>query len=260
MLSIGGLIFMALAIGILVKIIESCIKFGAAAFNWFLIVPILLFVLLPMALASVALFLAGKEAYHWIRESKAKKSSKGIETTARIIDYKVVAHKRNVNKRYALVLAYEQDGKQKTFTTHYIFDINEYRYLKTLEKIKIKVDKNFVAVTEAFTEDIYELDPKYEIELDFYKQKPVAITLKVWRITCIIAIIFLFVSIVLTTVLNNGLFLIIGVSILFAVNMPVAIILAVYLIRWIWGNDKNKYKQNKYKNKQANKLKNKGKK
>ncbi len=252
MLSICGTIFVALGIGVFVNIIISFVK-TKAAFEAFVIVPILLFCVLPIALGSVALFLASKEAYHWIKENRTKK--KGIETTAQIIDCKIVYHNGMRNKRYALVLSYEENGETKTFTTNYIFDINEYKYLKSLDRVKIKVNKNFVTVVEKFTKDIYKLDAKYGIELEFYKQKPVAKTLTVWRICCITALVLLVVSIVLTTTLKTGIYLIIGVCLLLAANLPFAIILAVYLIKWIWGDGRNQYKRNKYKIKKENKEK-----
>ncbi len=248
-----GSIFIALAIGILVSIIKSYIKFDGA-FDWFTLVPIVLFVILPISLGSVALYFAGKDVYHWIMEFKTKK--RGFETTAYITDYKTVSHNKRQNTRYSLVLSYKDENNDtKTFKTNYIFEINEFKQLRALNNIKVKVYKNFVAVVEPFTEDTYKLDSKYHIELEFYKQKPVAITLKIWRICCIAAIILLIISIILTTTLNNGIYLIISVGLLFAANMPFAIILSIYLIRWIWGNDKTKFKQNKYKRKLNNRSK-----
>lgn len=244
-LSIIGSIFVALGIGVLYKIVSSIFKFPNNPPGWIIIIPILLFVILPIAFGTFALVLAGKQVYFWLNETKTSKS--GITTTAKIVDYKVVCRHDNINsKYYALTLEYKIDGETKKFTTDYLYDINEYNHLKSLENVKIKVDKNFVVIDEKFTKDIYKYDPKYGIELDFYRQKHVAITLKVWRWTSIPAVIFLFVSIVLTCVFNNGLYLIIGVCLLVGVNLPVAITMAIFLIRWIWGNDKKKFEQKKY--------------
>ena len=242
--AIVGLVFIAVAIGVLVNLIISCVK-SPASIGWSVLVPFLLYFLIPMAFGCLALYFSIKEIYHAVCECKVKKS--GVETTARLVDFKVVSHENTVNKRYALVLSYEFNGETKTFTTNYIFEINEFTYLKSLESIKIKTDGNFVAVVEPFNEDIYKLDSRYEIELDFYKQKPVAKTLKIWRICCITAIILLFVSIILTVTLNNGLYLIIGVSLLFSANLPFAIILAICLISWFRRDDtkEEKSKNNK---------------
>lgn len=245
MLTFCGSIFFALAIGVLVNIIRSLFRTEVrVATGWFVIVPILLFVVLPMVFASIAYYNAGKEIYHWYRENKTKKQ--GYDTTAKIIDYKVVCYKNTVNKRYALTLSYKDNGEIKTFTTNYIFDINEFRYLKSLDEIKIRVNGDFATVVEPFTEDIYKLDSKYEIENDFYRQKKVFITLKIWRWTSIPAVIFLFVSIVLTCVFNKGIYFMIGAILLVGVNIPIMIAMAIFLIKWIWGNDRKKFEQNKY--------------
>jgi len=244
-LSIIGSIFVALGIGVLYKIISSIFKFPNNPPGWIVIVPILLFVLLPIAFGTLAFVFAGKQIYFWLNETKTSKA--GTETTAKIVDYKVVHRHDNINsKYYALTLEYNLDGVTKTFTTDYLYDINEYNHLKSLENVKIKVDKNFVVIEEKFTKDIYKYDSRYGIELDFYRQKHVAITLKVWRWTSIPAVILVFVGIALTCVFNNGIYLIVSVCLLVGVNLPVAITMAIFLIRWIWGNDKKKFEENKY--------------
>ena len=219
-----------MGIGVIVAVFSSVVRAGSFYPSY--LIPIFLFGLLPIGFGTLALVLGIRDIYHWAKLNQTKKSA--VETTAKIIDYKVVSHGKssNINKRYALKLAYKFNDENKTFTTDYLYDINEFRYLKSLAEIKIKVGNNFVAVAEPFTKEIYKLDSKYGIELAFYKQKPVATCLRVWRVLCIIAIVFLFVSIVLTTVLKNGIYLIIGVSFLLAVNIPTAIIIAVFLIKW----------------------------
>ncbi len=238
MLLIIGSVFVAVGVAVLTNIIVSALRPPRASYNAAIIILVLIFGLLPIVFGSIPLVMSGKQIYGWIRLNKAKKS--GFETTARINDYKIVSHSKrgNMNKRYALTLSYSVDGISKKFTTDYIFDINEFRYLRKLDKIKVKVDGNFVAVTEPFTEDIYKLDPKYEIELAFYKQKPVAKVMKIWRILCSIALAWLFIGIVLTIVLNNGIYFLTGVIALLASNIPFAIIFAVFLIKWLKGKRK----------------------
>lgn len=244
-LTIIGSIFVALGIGVLYNIISAIFKFSSNSPGWFVIVPILLFVLLPIAFGSLALVIAGKQIYFWVKETKTHKSS--TKTTAKIVGYKTVHYHGNVNsKYYALTLEYCLDGETKTFTTDYLYDINEFDYLKTLKEVKIKVDKNFVVIDEEFSKNIYKYDSRYGIELNFYKQKHVKVTLKVWRWTGIPAVIFLFVSIVLTCVFNIGTYLIIGVCLLVGANLPISILMAVFLIRWIWGGDKKKFEQSEY--------------
>lgn len=249
-LTIIGVVFIALAIGVLTAIIKSCIKFGfiiaILEVGWFILVPIILFVIIPFVFGMLALSIVGKNVYHWRMEIKAKRY--GVETVAQIIDYKVVSYNYRSNTRYALVLSYKDNNETKTFTTNYIFDLNEFKHLRRIKNIKVKVYKSFVVVTETFTEDVYQVDPTFHIELEFYQQKLVAITLKLWRICCLLAVAWLVVAIILTAVLNEGLYLIIAVCLLFLSNMPFAVVMAIYLIRWIWGKDKNRTnkKQNKW--------------
>lgn len=235
MLLAGGGVFIALGIGVAVALISSLVRGPRTSQDAYVIIPLLLFVVLPIALGTFTFVLGGRQVYSWVRINRAIKY--GLETTAVIKDYKVVSHSKSgtMNKRYALTLSYKAGDGTKTFTTDYLFDINEFKHLRKLNKIQVKVDGNFVAVTEPFTEDVYKLDSRYEIETAFFKQKPVAKILRVWRIICLIAIAWLFISIVLTTLLKNGTYLLTGVIILLAVNLPVAIILAVYLIMWING-------------------------
>ena len=236
MLTVGGCIFIAVGIGVLIAIISSAVRADKGSVDISIAVPIIAFGLFPIVMGSIPLAMTIKQIYHIVREKKANKSE--LETTAKIADYKIVSYNGMKNKRYALKLAYYINGEKKTFTTEYLYDINEFRYLKSLSQIKVKVDGNFVAITETFSEDIYKIDPKYEIEYAFYEQSTVKKSLRIWRILCSIALVLLVVSIVLTTVLQDGIYLIIGVILLVAVNIPFAIIIAVCLIKWIKGKRK----------------------
>lgn len=229
-LLIAGCIFIALGIGVLIALVSSLITADKSTINIAIVVPIILFVILPIAFGVIPLVMAIKQIYYIVREKKANKSD--IETTARIYDYKIVSYKGIQNKRFALKLVYNLNGEKK-FTTDYLFDINEFKYLQSLGQIKIKVDGNFVTVTEPFPEDIYKVDSVYGIPLEFYEQGIVKKGLFTWRILCPIAIVWLIISIVLTTVLHNGIYLITGVIILFVTNFPIAIILAIYFIIWL---------------------------
>ena len=235
-LLIAGLIFIALGIGVLIALISSIVRADNAEVGIAIIVPIILFVLFPIGFGLIPLIMAIKQIYYIVREKKANKSD--IETTANIIDYKIVSYYGVQNKRYALKLVYNLNGEQKTFTTDYLFDINEFKYLQSLRHIKIKVDGNFVTVNESFSKDIYKVDSIYGIPYEFYEQSMVKKTLFIWRILCSIAIVFLIISIVLTTTLHNGIYLIIGAVLLFVTNIPIAIILAIYFIKWLRGKRK----------------------
>ena len=228
---IVGCIFIALGTGIFIALISSLIKSERSASDIYVIVPLILLVLLPIAFGSMPLIMAIKQIYYIVREKKANKSA--IETTARILDYKAVRYNGKQNKWYALKLVYFLNGEQKTFTTDYLYDINELTYLRSLSHIKIKVNGNFVVVAEAFSKDIYKIHSKYGIPIEFFEQSTVKKTLRIWQTLVLIAITFFIISIVLTTTLHNGIYLMTGAIILFAVNIPFIIILVICLIKWI---------------------------
>ncbi len=231
LLSMVGSIFVIVGISTLIEIVISIIRAKDIDIGVSIVVPILCFGLLPIALGTIALILGIKQIYGCIREKKAKNSN--LETTAKIIDYKMVSHRGNLNKRFSLVLSYEFNGEQKVFTTDYLFDINEFRYLQTLHHIKIKVDGNYVVVAEPFSEDIYKINPRYEIETAFFKQPAVKKLIYVWRIFIVITILLCIVSIILTTTLHNSLYLLTFLVLFNVIHMPFGILIAIYLIKWL---------------------------
>ncbi len=227
-LLIIGSIFMALGIAISVIIIAGLINTGITHIGAGIIMPILL-VLALIGFGITALVMGGKQIYLWIKELKTKKY--GRDGTAQIIDYRSASFSEKINTRirYALVLLYKDGGENKKFTTDYLYDINEFRYLKGLESIKIKINESFVTINEPFSRDIYKLDSTYGIEIAFYKQKPVATLFRLWRILFLISIVFFIVSIIV----KNGDLTKVAIILLFTVHFPFVIPLAVYLIIWI---------------------------
>ncbi|MDE6303038.1 MAG: hypothetical protein K2M36_05575, partial [Clostridia bacterium] len=177
-LTIGG-VFTALGISLLAITFDGVIKYGIAVIGAGIIMPIIL-ILALLGFGITALVMGGKQIYLWIRGSITLK--RGKDATAKIVGHKSASFGKNANtrKRYALVLSYNNGEENKTFTTDYLFDINEFRYLSRLECIKVKIDGNFISVCEPFPKDIYKVDSTYGIELAFYKQKPVAILLRLW--------------------------------------------------------------------------------
>ncbi len=227
-LTVGG-IFTALGIAISVNAIKGLIKYGTISdLGPAIILPIII-ILALMGFGMTALIMGGKQIYLWIRENRTRE--KGIESLARIIDYKRASFgkRTNTNIRYALVLSYNDGGVDKTFTTDYLFDINEFRYLKELEEVKIKIDGNFVIVSEKFTEEIYKLDSVYGIERAFFKQKFVKILLRVFGILLFASIIFLIASMLL----ENGTLVKAAMITFGVVNFGCIVPLAVSLIRWM---------------------------
>lgn len=230
MLLIVGGIFTAMGIAILTITIKGLIQVDISVIGWGIIMPIVL-ILAFFGFGIAALVMGGKQVYSRIRQKITY--VRGTEGTARITDYKSAyfgkgGHTRT-RKRYALVLTYNDGGEDKTFTTDYLFDVNEYKYLQRLSCIKVKIDGNFVTVCEQFPKDIYEVDSTYGIETAFFKQKPVAILLRVWTAMFIAAIVFLIVSFFI----KNSAVTSAAIITVFAVHFPFVIPLAILLIIWI---------------------------
>lgn len=225
---ICGSVFTALGIAILVIVFKGIIQEGIGIIGVGIIMPIIL-ILALLGFGITALTMGGKSAYSRIKQSRTY--NVGAISTAQIIDYKSANFGRRSNtcKRYALVLSYNDCGENKTFTTDYLFDVNEFKYLRKLKDIRVKINKNFVIVNEEFPKDIYEVDSTYGIEIAFYKQKPVALLMRLWRIFFFIALLFLIVSFII----KNSDVTLLAITLLFAIHFPFVIPLAIYLIKWL---------------------------
>jgi len=227
LLLIVGSIFTALGIALAIITLDGIFKYGIAQIGVGIIMPIVLISAL-LGFGTSALVMGGKQIYLWIRERKAKKY--GRDATAQIVDFKSASFGKRTNTRirYAFVLTYTDGEENKKFTTDYLYDINEFKYLKGLESLKIKVDGNFVTISESFPREIYKLDSTYGIEIAFYKQKPVAVLIRLWSVCFLIVLAFFIVSIII----GNGVVTKVAIILLFAVHFPFAIPLAFYLIKW----------------------------
>lgn len=223
----NGSIFTMLGIAIMGITIDGLIQYDISVIGVGIILPIILTLAL-LGFGITALVMGGKQITLRIRENKTY--TQGKSATAQITGCKSASfsQKRNTRIRYALTLSYNDGEKDKIFTTDYLFDVNEFKYLNKLEKIKIKIDGNFVVVCETFPKDIYMLDSNYGVEIAFYKQKPVAVLLRLWAMFFFIALAFLIVSMVT----ENSTCIQIALIIIFAVHFPFAIPLAIYLIKW----------------------------
>lgn len=230
MLSVGS-VFVALGVGVCIALISSVLRADPADVGFFIVVPIILWVLIPITFGAVALVMGGKPLYHLIKTKQTLQ--RGLATTARLVDYKTVSHHGRLNRRFALKLAYALNGEPKTFTTDYVFDVNELKYLKSLSQIPVKVSGNFVAVAANFPDEIYQIVPRYEIPVAFFQQSIVRKTLRIfWRL-CPMMMLGLLAAIVLTCVWHNGVYLVTAAIIFVAFNLPFALILAVCLIKWL---------------------------
>ncbi len=225
--TVGG-IFTALGIALLVIIIKGIIEVDIRTIGWGIIMPIILIFAL-LGFGITALVMGGKKIYSRIRQSIAY--GYGKEGTAQMVDYKSASFDKggNTRIRYALVLLYNDGEENKKFTTDYLYDINEFKYLKGLKNIKIKISENFVTVNEQFPKEIYKVDSIYGIGISFYKQKPVAILFRLWTVFFFAALIFLIASFII----GNSTVTKAAIIAIFAVHFPFVIPLAIYLIIWI---------------------------
>lgn len=228
LLLIVGSIFMAVGIAILGITLNGLIEYGITLIGIGIIMPIVLIIAL-LGFGIMAIVMGSKQIYFWVMQSKTLKY--GRDATAKIVDYSSASFTKNTNNklRYSFTLSYNDSGTNKNFKTDYIYDINEFKHLKELDRIKIKIHGNFVAICETFTEDIYKLDSTYGIEIAFFKQKPVSILFKLWMVFFLIALILLFVSLGI----GNGTFMSVSLIFLFTIHFPFAITLAIYLIKWL---------------------------
>lgn len=226
LLTIGG-IFTALGIAFTVIVIKGLIKEGFRDIGAGILMPTAM-ILALLGFGTTALVMGGKQVYLRIKQSRTFR--RGEYSTAKMVDYKRASFDKggNTRFRYALVLSYKVGGENKTFTTDYLFDVNEFKYLKTLDRIKIRTNGNFAVVCENFPKNIYKVDSYYGIELAFFRQKPVAVLLRLWLVFFLAAFIFLIASFFI----KNSAVSTAAITVLFAVHFPFVIPLAIYLIKW----------------------------
>ena len=231
-LSVGSA-FVALGITMFVMFTASII---GESVDISVIVPYL-FVLLLLAFGGAALYFGGKDTYHLIREHRAKKY--GREGTAKIFTHSSKRAGKNSNGRlWSFTLSYQDGGEYKKFKTDYVFDVNEYRYLLSLPEVAIKIDGNFVAIDEQFTDELYKIHSRFGIEMAFFKQKPVRICLILFGVFFFLALAYLITAIVLSTTIGLDIGVLLSIVLLFSIPTPFMIVLAIYLIQWIWFRNK----------------------
>ncbi|MDE5616183.1 MAG: hypothetical protein K2I78_00175 [Clostridia bacterium] len=230
MLTFVGGVFVALGIAIIINIVSDL---KAAQFvKAVILVPIGMGLLLCV-FGGVALFLAWKDVYHWVKKRITKK--RGVEGFAVITDSYSISEGgktgMNINRYYGFVLTYEINGAQKTFKTDPTFEINEYNYLKSLEQVKIKIYKDYVVINEEFRYGIYTKDSYTGLDKKYFKDKPYSTIVKLMSWFAIVWIVLFIVMFALTVTLKNSAFVIIAFSILPLVIIPLGIIYAVYFFK-----------------------------
>ena len=231
MLTIGGAIFLALGIKLLSMEIEMLIEdiqAGKSLDGSYIFMSIV--ILLLFFFGAIPLFLGWRDVYHSQRKRIARK--RGEEGYAVIVES--FGHSEggrtgaNINRYYGFVLRYEIDGEEKTFKTDAVFEINEFKYLKSLDKVKIKIYKNYVVIDEEFRYEIYKRDSRTGLDKKYFTEKPYSTIYNAMRIATLISIILTIVLFAVTVVLKNEVYFLIGLGLLFLSTVPLGIVYACY--------------------------------
>ena len=234
MLTICGTLFAA--IGIMLLTMEIQIFAEGSPFGYqYIIMNILILILFA---ASTCAFIFGWKDVHYCRKINIAKKRGADGLAVFLNSYEVFADRKQGFYRlklYGFVLSYQIEGQEKTFKTKAIYDINEFNYLKSLGKVKIKIYKDFVAINEKFFPQIYQKDPVTGLMKSFFKKKPMSTVIKVGLTSVITSIILFLVLLVLSSVFKNNLFLIIGLVILL-------IVVVSYTIAYVYCVEKYKDK------------------
>ena len=231
MLTFGGAVFVTLGITLLINEIESAMadfQAGKSLGGSDIFMSVL--VLLLFIFGGIPLFLAWKDVYHSLRKRNARKC--GEDGFAVIVES--FGHSEgsragaNVNRCYGFVLRYEKDGEEKTFKTDAVFEINEYKYLTSLDKVKVKIYKNYVVIDEEFRYEIYKRDSRTGLDKKYFTEKPYSTIYNAMRIATLISLILTIVLFAVTVILKNEVYFLIGFGLLFLSTVPLGIVYACY--------------------------------
>lgn len=171
-----------------------------------------------------ALVWGWKGVYHWRKKRLARKY--GDDGFAIIVNSHWHSEGKNDDSfhltfvRYGFDLVYKKDGEVKTFKTDEVYDVNEYEYLKSLDKVKIKIYKNYVAIDEDFLYEIYKKDSVHGVDKKYFTEKPFSTIYKAMMISTIIAVVAFIALFALTIILHNNLFVFIGIGLIFLGIFP----------------------------------------
>ena len=155
-----GIVITAIGIAVMVMRIKDIISYNNSESE---AVTQIILSLVFVGFGIFFIVLGSKNFYLRILQSKTFRLGK--EVTAKITDYKSMSPRegRNTCIRFAFVLFYNDGISDKTFTTDYMYDVNEYNYLMRFEKVKIKFYNDFATICEPFPKDIYKVDSNYGI-------------------------------------------------------------------------------------------------
>lgn len=148
----------------------------------------------------------------------------GTDGACTIIDCKQITYNsKRWNAKFAFVLHYNENGRERSYTTGYDFCEEEKEYLKGLKELKCRMLDDTVYVTERIPDKVYEnLTACGKVESKF-----VRVFMRVWYVIAAISAIMLLSGIALTIALSENLYLIIGAASCFGVNLFCGIVYAV---------------------------------
>ncbi|MBD5087069.1 MAG: hypothetical protein HDT32_06940 [Clostridiales bacterium] len=171
-----------------------------------------------------ALVWGWKGVYHWRKKRLTKKY--GEDGFAIIVESHWHAEGNDNSSfhrtyvRYGFDLAYKKDGEVKTFKTDEVYDVNEYEYLKSLDKVKVKIYKNYVAIDEDFLYEIYKKDSVHGYNKKYFTEKPFSTLYKIYTIGAAISFIAFCILFALSAILHNNVFVFTGIGLLVISILP----------------------------------------
>ncbi len=150
---LGGIFFGSLGTYFVLAIIISEVNEVAKGkvFDSFIFFPLSI-MLVFIVCGLLLLIFTFKRLRNRIKFSKTKRY--GEETYAVVTSYNSKSKNNNHRHRGAIIcslkLSYTEKDEKKIFNTDYIYLLCEAKYLRCLNKVKIKSYKNFVVVTEEY--------------------------------------------------------------------------------------------------------------
>ena len=172
----------------------------------------------PLCIAVVITFI---QSYARYRKEK-RIFHKGQEGVFKPVDYKGRRGKKKWQVSYAMELKPIGERTQKTYTTDYVFDINEYRHLFAMPEIRCRYTDRQILIIEPFPETIY--TTRFGMKNTKFMHKFTF----VWQLTAWIGAFLLITGCCMTAYFNTPSFLLAGVFSLAIPNTICAVIFTIY--------------------------------
>lgn len=212
---------------LIIAVVTALLMIGSVIFyvkgdheqNYFMAILAVMVLSFPICVAALVKGVQGCLA--WLKNRNINKS--GTDVVCRIVDCKTCRYKhyRRDIVSYSLTLKSVSSGGETTYTTNYEFSQAEYEYLSQLDEIRCRCSNGLLTVTEPIPETIYKDETNKETS------KFMRVFTRILQITVCIGIAAMFAGIFLTVLLEESLYLFIGLGCLL---IPSAIISFIYVI------------------------------